>query len=216
MVYMNGGANHGVNSSTCFEQFMELMNCNKLDAVSSLALNLIQLLELGKLSSGSIGSQSKYMSRNQRWFKVKDGGGNGNGTVKGGDGNAVPNEPEQKFVTQNSLIELRCVRGPKKNGITTVEYYWVLSFFTKTYNKWYMAVEDKFIYTPNHPKKMANIRFLAQLMEKKGASYKEVQLTREGKQWGPTHVYCIRSLNDIVSLLADSQGTVIVLDLYGC
>ncbi len=64
---------------------MELMNCNKLDAVSSLALNLIQLLELGTLSSGSIDSQSKYMSRNQRWFKAKDGGGNGNGTVKGGD-----------------------------------------------------------------------------------------------------------------------------------
>jgi hypothetical protein len=62
--YMIGGANHGVNSSTCFEQFMELMNCNKLDAVSSLALNLNQLLELGKLSSGSIDSQSKYMSRN--------------------------------------------------------------------------------------------------------------------------------------------------------
>jgi hypothetical protein len=79
-----------------------------------------------------------------------------------------------------------------------------------------MAVEDKFVYTPNNPKKMANIRFLSQLMEKKGASYKEVQLMKEGKQWGPTHVYCIRSLNDIVSLPTDSQGTVIVLDLYGC
>jgi hypothetical protein len=45
---------------------MELMNCNKLDAVSRLALNLIQLLKLGKMSSESIDSQSKYMSRNQR------------------------------------------------------------------------------------------------------------------------------------------------------
>jgi hypothetical protein len=35
-------------------------------------------------------------------------------------------------------------------------------------------------------------------------------------QWGPTHVYCIRSLNDIVSLPMDNQGTVVVLDLYGC
>ena len=79
-----------------------------------------------------------------------------------------------------------------------------------------MAVEDKFVYTPNNPKKMANIRFLAQLMEKKGAPYKEVQLTKEGKQWGPTHVYCIRSLNDIVSLPMDNQGTVVVSDLYSC
>jgi hypothetical protein len=43
-----------------------------------------------------------------------------------------------------------------------------------------MAVEDKFAYTPNNPKKMADIRFLAQLMEKKGALLKEVQLTKEG------------------------------------
>ncbi len=62
-----------------------------------------------------------------------------------------------------------------------------------------MAVEDKFVYTPTNPKKMANVPFLAQLMEKKGATYKEVQLMKEGQQWGPTHVYCIRSLNDNVS-----------------
>jgi hypothetical protein len=90
----NDGANHGINSSKCFEQFMELVNCNKLDAVSSLAQNLIQSLELGKMSSGSIDSQSKYMSRNQRWFKAMNGGGNGNATVEGRDGNAIPSEPE--------------------------------------------------------------------------------------------------------------------------
>ncbi len=71
----DGGATRGRISSNSFEQFMELMNCNNLDAVGGLALNFIQLLELGKLSSGSIYSQSKYMSRNQRWFKAKEGGG---------------------------------------------------------------------------------------------------------------------------------------------
>jgi hypothetical protein len=49
-----------------------------------------------------------------------------------------------------------------------------------------MAVEDKFVYIPNDPKKMANIHFLAQIKEKKGASYKEVQLRKEGQQWGTT------------------------------
>jgi hypothetical protein len=78
-----------------------------------------------------------------------------------------------------------------------------------------MAVKDKFVYTPNNPKKMAEVRFLAQLMEKKGATYKEVQLMKEGQQWGPTRVYCIRSLNDIVSLPIGNQGKVVVLDLYG-
>jgi hypothetical protein len=79
-----------------------------------------------------------------------------------------------------------------------------------------MAVKDKFVYTLNNPKKMANIRFVAHLMEKKGATYKEVQLTKEGQQWGPTHVYCIRSLNDNVSLSIGNQCKVVVLDLYGC
>jgi hypothetical protein len=96
----------------------------------------------------------------------KGGGGNGDAAVEGNDKTASPSgEPEQKFVTRNSLIELQCVHGPKNNAKTTVEHYQVLSFFTKTYNKWYMAVEDKFAYTPNDPKKMADIRFLAQLME---------------------------------------------------
>ncbi len=94
---------------------MELMNCNKFNTVSSLALNsLIQLLGLGKMSSGFSDSQSKYMSRNQGWFKAEEGrGGDGNATVEGEDGNVIPNEPEQKSVTQNSLIQLQCVHGPK-------------------------------------------------------------------------------------------------------
>jgi hypothetical protein len=70
-----------------------------------------------------------------------------------------------------------------------------------------MAVEDRFAYTPNKPKKMASVQFLAQLMEKKGALVKEVQLTKAG-QWGPTHKYCIKSLNDIVSLTMNN-------DLFG-
>ena len=45
--------------------------------------------------------------------------------------------------------------NPKK-----IEHYRVLSFFTKTYNKWYMAVEDKFAYRPNDPKNMKKCAFL--------------------------------------------------------
>ena len=46
-------------SSNCIDVFTELINCKNLEAVSGLALNFIQLLELGKLSSGSIHSQRK-------------------------------------------------------------------------------------------------------------------------------------------------------------
>ncbi len=69
------------------------------------------------------------MSRNQWWFKAKEWGGikakEGGGMVmqQGEDRNAIPNKPEQKFVTWNSLIVLQCVHGPKNNSKTTVEYY---------------------------------------------------------------------------------------------
>ena len=47
------------------------------------------------------------MSRNQRWFKAKESGTGGVGvhaaTVEGKDNGA---EPEQKFVTRNSLVVL--------------------------------------------------------------------------------------------------------------
>ncbi len=41
------GATRGMISSNCIEEFMELMNCKNLEAVSGLALNFMQLLELG-------------------------------------------------------------------------------------------------------------------------------------------------------------------------
>jgi hypothetical protein len=118
--------------------------------------------------------------------------------------------PQGKFVTRNSLIQLSCARG-KTN--TSVEYYCVQSFFTKTYNKWCMSVEGKFMYTPNDAAKMKNNRILARLMEKKGASYTEATLTKGGP-WGPTHVFCIKSLNDIVCLPMGDNGRPVVLDLY--
>jgi len=106
---------------------------------------------------------------------------------------------------------LSCVRGKKTN--TSEEYYGVLSFFTKTYNKWYMDAEGKFVYTPTNAAKMKNVRILAQLMEKKGASYSEVTLTKGG-QWGPTHVFCIKNLNDIKRLPMGDNGRPVVLELY--
>ena len=103
------------------------------------------------------------------------------------------------------------VRGKKTN--TSEEYYRVLSFFTKTYNKWYMDMEGKFTYTPTDAAKMKNVRILAQLMEKKGASYPEATLTKGG-QWGPTHVFCIKNLNDIKCLPMVDNGGPVVLELY--
>ena len=73
-----------------------------------------------------------------------------------------------------------------------------------------MAADDKFHFTPNEPAKMKGIRFLAQLMVKRGSSYTTVQLTKNG-EWGPTHVFCIKSLSDILPM--GGQGP-LELDLF--
>ncbi len=119
--------------------------------------------------------------------RPRRGEGNGNATVEGEDGNAIPNEPEQKFVTQNSLIELQCVHGPKNNSKTTVEHYWVLSFFTKTYKSGTWQSRTILFTYPTTLKRWQNTFFSTVNGEKK-VSYKEVQLRKEGQQWGPTHV----------------------------
>ena len=75
-----------------------------------------------------------------------------------------------------------------------------------------MTVEDEFEFLPNEPGKMKSIRFLAQLMQKRGSSFTEVKLEKD-REWGPTHVYCMQSLNDILPM--GEQGAVI-LDLFSC
>ena len=60
---------------------------------------------------------------------------------------------------------------------------------------------------------MKNNRILARLMEKKGASYTKATLTKGG-QWGPTHVFCIKNLNDIKGLPMGDDGQPVVLELY--
>jgi hypothetical protein len=113
---------------------------------------------------------------------------------------------------RNSLIKLSCEKGKKTSA--SDEYYRVLSFFTKTYNKWYMDTEVKFAYTPNDPAKMKNIRILAQMMEKRGASYTEATLTKGGP-WGPKHVFCIKNLNKIKWLqMGENDCQPVVLELY--
>ena len=205
------------NSSQRLAEFMKLLNCKELGQVSTDAFAFIELLELGKIASGSIGSQSKYMSRNQRWFKAKEGGhndelSNKDNNEEGGDDATTVATGQQKFVMQNSLIKLSCERGKKTSA--SDEYYRVLSFFTKTYNKWYMDTEVKFAYTPNDPAKMKNIRILAQMMEKRGASYTEATLTKGGP-WGPKHVFCIKNLNEIKWLqMGENDCRPVVLELY--
>ena len=48
--------------------FQILLTSEGLHDVSSSALNLVQLIQLGKLEQGAITTLSKFKSRNESWF----------------------------------------------------------------------------------------------------------------------------------------------------
>jgi hypothetical protein len=177
---LSGEISHSAGGAhDCYHELMSLLDLKVLgEEVAGSAFNLIQLMQLGKMESGAISTLSKYMSRNRRWFRAKEqeriGAGCNHSSAQ--DENAANDDanvsaPQQIFISRNSLVQLQCTRGTGKNKTITPEYYWVLGFFNLHYNKWYLPVEEKFAFTPNDSAKMKGIRFMGQLLQKRGASY---------------------------------------------
>ena len=114
--------------------FQILLTSKGLHDIRSSTLNLVQLLQLGKLEQGAITTLSKFKSLNERWFnqsKMK--------TITDKEGNTI--RKDSLYIQRDSLIQIHCKQGKSES----VENYRVLSFFTKTYNKWYPAEEEKFL-----------------------------------------------------------------------
>lgn len=170
--------------------FKELMRCDDLREVQYSTLQLVQLLELGKLEKGAVSTESKYNSRNGRWFNLKQK--KNDSSSEGVEGPS--NGESDLYIERDSLIQLNCKRGRN----VCVENYRVLAFFNKFYNKWYLPTEDKFVWT-NNKSRVENIHVLARLVKKVGSSYEEVQLEADG-DWGPQQVYCIRHFKDILKV----------------
>jgi len=79
-----------------------------------------------------------------------------------------------------------------------VENCRVLAFFTKCHDKWFVAMEKRFLWE-NDISKRKNVRVLARLMKKTGSTYQEVAL-EAGGNWGPKQVHCIKSFSDILKV----------------
>ena len=166
--------------------FQILLTTEDLHDVSSSALNLVQLLQVGKLEQGAISTLSKFKSRNERCFnqsKTK--------TITDKEGNTI--RKDSLYIQRDSLIQIHCKQGKSES----VENYRVLSFFTKTYNKWYPAEEEKFLWNDESAKKKVSV--LARLMTKQGIVYREAIL-KAGGDWSPKQVYCIKDFKDILTL----------------
>jgi len=191
-VFFNSGS-----SSAAYEQFKQLLMCEKLEDMALGALKVIECAQLGKVGKGSISPEGKHKSRNQRWFtaKAKDTSLKDNGDdaeVEGGD--AV-------WIKRDSLVQMGCKHGE----VTTVLEYKVLAFFFKYYNKWYMSLDNQFLLTTD-PSKRKNVRVMARMMKATGSSYEKVELEKDGA-WGPRHVYCCKPLKDVLSLVCDLVGS---------
>jgi len=175
-------------SSDAYDCFKDMLRCANIDDVSFVALKVLQLLQLGKLEKGAVTTSSKYKSLKERWFsqKAKESLPDDAGEVENGGADL--------FIQRDSLIQLNC----KRSRSSSVENYRVLAFFTKFHNKWYLATEDKFLWTAD-PSKMKNVRVLARLMKKSGSSYGEVAL-EAGGDWAPQQVYRIEHFRDILKV----------------
>ncbi len=79
--------------------------------------------------------------------------------------------------------------------MASVEYFRVLCFFTKHYNKWYPAPEQKFVW--NGDAKRAQVRVLVRHVKRVGFAYQDVELVKKG-DYKPQDVYSIKKISDIV------------------
>ena len=107
------------------------MSSKGLHDESSSALNLVQLLPLGKLKQGTITTLSKFKYQYASWFnqsKMK------NNTDK----EETLICKENLYIQPDSFIQIRCKKGKSES----TENYRVLAFFLKTNNKWYPAKND--------------------------------------------------------------------------
>ena len=185
-----------MSSSDAYDCFKKLLLCNDINEVGSHALNLVQTLQLGKLEKGAVSSAAKFKSRNQRWFTV-----NNKKKVFDVDDNTISDT--NLYIQRDSLIELPCTRGKAQ---ASIEKYRVLAIFTKYYNKWFVAIEDKFPWTNGDSNNnVKNSKVLVQLLKHKGSvMYEGVNLEPEG-DWSPTQVYRIEHFKDILKV----EGTLL-------
>ena len=129
---------------------------------------------------------SKFKSRNERWFNQRK-----TKTINDKEGNIICKD--SLYIQRDSLIQIRCKQGKSES----IENYRVLAFFTKTYNKWYPAEEEQFLWNDESAQK--KVRVLARLMTKQGIVYREAIL-KAGGDWAPKQVYCIKNFKDILNV----------------
>jgi hypothetical protein len=172
-----------------------LVSCNSIDGVGDICLKLVELLQLGKLEQGSVSPASKVNSRNARWFNQKPS--------KDKDASALDIDGDDALhIQRDSLIQMNLKRADKT---TAIEYYQVLAFFSKHYNKWFIAPKQRYVW--NNATKKANMRVLVRMMQQIGTHYQEVDL-RLGGGREPKEVFCVIRMSDVLTVGNELEETI--------
>jgi hypothetical protein len=159
-----------------------------VNIITESCYNLMAMVDLSKNERGSISLDGKAKSLQQRWFGMKK-----SMTVSsdGNDEGGIDSCECVRYLERNSLISLKCKRG----RFESIEMYRVLGLFTKYYNKWFIATEEKIVWD----KRSKQVKVLARMVKRQGAAYEEVKLEENGNL-GPKSIFCMKLMSEILSV----------------
>ena len=162
--------------------FRSLVSSGTLGKTCEKAYELIQLLRMGKIEQGAVSSAARFKSLNARWFGIK-------GAKKVEESNG----DEPVYIDRDSLVKMKYKRGRVEHDC----YYQVLCIFSKSYNKWFVHLDDEKVPFVQGSKKY---KFLVRMMKYAGPNiYEEVKLEKTG-EWSPKAVYRMAFMADVMSV----------------
>ena len=129
-----------------------MLGCSNIKSIGLHTMEIMELIQLGKIEKVSVSLQGKYTSLNLRWFRSKHTNNIESRVKKVQKYNDVYIEPDGIIAINFKLGET-----------DSIEYYRVLGIFIKYYNKWFININSAKILWNKDSKKY---KFLARL--KKG------------------------------------------------
>ena len=155
------------NSGAAMKEFKSMIRCHDIQKCLISAQRLMEHLELKRIDRGSTTKDYKVKSLEQQWFSAKEK------KVKKSD--EMEGDGKDVHIERDSLVQINCKQGKTES----LECYQVLAIFTKHYNKWYLAEEDKVKWSTSLKSK--KVWILARMVSASGKAFKEVKLGMESK-----------------------------------
>ena len=182
---------------TTLDFFMMLLQTDRLCDVGMSALNLIELLQLGKLDKGAVSTSGggKFNSLSGRWFSAKKVS-----TVTRNENTTEEEGRTMIRVRRDSIITLN---AKNRDKVVSEQDYRVLGIYHKHSNKWYMAVDDEVVWNPQKLREMKAWRIMASMVKKVGTEdFEDVRADYLG-EWSHSTVYCVAGLNEVLKVVGN-------------